>query len=157
MVDISRGSALGTSGASELFQLLRDGVPRTRASLAQSTGLARSTVAARVDELMQLGLVSPVSDAMSTGGRPPSQFALNPAARIVLAADLGASHATIAVSDLAGSPLAERSERMDIAQGPEAVLGWMVDAGLALIDQLESAGLARLGRALGGGDLALSA
>ena len=136
MVDISRGSALGTSGASELFQLLRDGVPRTRASLAQSTGLARSTVAARVDELMQLGLVSPVSDAMSTGGRPPSQFALNPGARIVLAADLGASHATIAVSDLAGSPLAERSERMDIAQGPEAVLGWMVDAGLALIDQL---------------------
>ncbi len=90
MVDISRGSALGSSGASELFQLLRDGVPRTRAALAQSTGLARSTVAARVDELMRLGLVTPVADAASTGGRPPSQFALNPAARIVLAADLGA-------------------------------------------------------------------
>ena len=117
MVDISRGSALGTSGASELFQLLRDGVPRTRASLAQATGLARSTVAARVDELMQLGLVTPVADAASTGGRPPSQFALNPAARIVLAADLGASHATLAVTDLAGSVLAERSERMDIAAG----------------------------------------
>ena len=123
MVDISRGSALGTSGASELFQLLRDGVPRTRASLAQATGLARSTVAARVDELMRLGLVSPVADAASTGGRPPSQFALNPGARIVLAADLGASHAHLAVTDLAGSVLAERSERMDIAQGPEAVLG----------------------------------
>ena len=136
MVDISRGSALGASGASELFQLLRDGAPRTRASLAASTGLARSTIAARVDELMELGLVSPVADAASTGGRPPSQFALNPGARIVLAADLGASHATIAVTDLAGTVLTEHSEPLDIALGPEAVLGWFVDSGLALIEGL---------------------
>jgi glucokinase len=136
MVDISRGSALGVSGASELFQLLRDGVPRTRASLAQSTGLARSTVAARVDELMGLGLVTPVADAASTGGRPPSQFALNPGARVVLAADLGASHATIALTDLAGTVLAQHAEPMNIASGPEAVLGWMVEAGHELIDGL---------------------
>ncbi|MFF2272018.1 ROK family protein [Agromyces sp. NPDC058136] len=136
MVDISRGSALGTSGASELFQLLRDGAPRTRASLAQSTGLARSTIAARVDELMRIGLVSPVADAVSTGGRPPSQFALNPAARIVLAADLGASHANLAVTDLVGTVLAEHSQRLDIAQGPETVLGWMVEHGTALIESL---------------------
>jgi len=136
MVDISRGSALGVSGASELFQLLRDGVPRTRASLAQATGLARSTVAARVDELMGLGLVTPVADAASTGGRPPSQFALNPGARLVLAADLGASHATIAVTDLAGTVLAQHGEPMAISAGPEAVLGRMVEAGHELIDGL---------------------
>jgi predicted NBD/HSP70 family sugar kinase len=136
MVDISRGSALGTSGASELFQLLRDGRPRTRASLAQHTGLARSTIAARVDELMRIGLVTPVADAASTGGRPPSQFALHAGARIVLAADLGASHATVAVTDLAATVLGSRSERMDIASGPEAVLGWLVEAGLALIADL---------------------
>ncbi|MDR5701183.1 ROK family transcriptional regulator [Agromyces aerolatus] len=136
MVDISRGSALGVSGASELFQLLRDGVPRTRASLAQATGLARSTIAARVDELMSLGLVTPVADAVSTGGRPPSQFALNPGARVVLAADLGASHATIAVTDLAGTVLAQQGEPMDITSGPEAVLGWMVEAGHQLVDGL---------------------
>jgi predicted NBD/HSP70 family sugar kinase len=136
MVDISRGSALGVSGASELFQLLRDGAPRTRASLALLTGLARSTIATRIDELMRLGLVTPVADAASTGGRPSSQFALNPGARIVLAADLGASHATLAVTDLVGTVIASRSERMDIAQGPEAVLGWLVDAGRALIEEV---------------------
>ncbi|WP_179947897.1 ROK family transcriptional regulator [Agromyces aureus] len=147
MVDISRASALDASGASELFQLLRDGAPRTRASLAQSTGLARSTVAARVDELMRLGLVTPVADAVSTGGRPPSQFALNPGARIVLAADFGASHATLAVTDLEGTVLAERSERRDIADGPEAVLGWMVSAAHELIDGLgrDRADLAAIG------------
>jgi predicted NBD/HSP70 family sugar kinase len=136
MVDISRGATLGTSGASELFQLLRDGEPRTRAALAQATGLARSTVAARIDELMTLGLITPVADAASTGGRPPSQFALNPASRIVLAADLGASHATIAVADLSGAVLAEHSEAIDIAAGPEHVLGWMVETGRSLLERL---------------------
>lgn len=137
MVDISRVSALGTSGASELFQLLRDGQPRTRAELATLTGLARSTIAARVETLMALELISPVGDAASTGGRPSSQFALNPSARVVLAADLGASHATLAATDLAGTVLGEVHQAIDIASGPEAVLGWMVSAARDLLDQLE--------------------
>ena len=97
------------SGVSQLFQLLRDGVPRTRAELAKSTGLARSTIAARVDELMRMGLITPIAETVSTGGRPPSQFALNPSARLVLAADIGASHATLAVTDLAGGIVAQHS------------------------------------------------
>ena len=114
-------------GVSELFQLLRDGAPRTRAQLAKATGLARSTVAARVDELMRSGLITPVADAASTGGRPPSQFALNPAARLVLAADIGASHATVAVLDLAATVLAERTEPLNVALGPERVLTRVVE------------------------------
>jgi len=136
MVDISRGSALGSSGASELFQLLRDGQPRTRAELSKLTGLARSTIALRVDSLMELGLVSPVGDAISTGGRPSSQFALNPTARLVLAADLGASHATLAISDLAGTMLGEMRGPIDIADGPEKVLGWMVESGRDLLTSI---------------------
>ena len=38
--------------ATDVFDLLRSGRAWTRAELAQTTGLARSTVAARVDELM---------------------------------------------------------------------------------------------------------
>ncbi len=138
MSDISRGSALGSTGASELFQLLRDGQPRTRAELATLTGLARSTIASRVDALIELGLVSPVGDAISTGGRPSSQFALNPTARLVLAADLGASHATLAITDLSGTMLGEHRGPIDIADGPETVLAWMVEEArgiLATIDR----------------------
>ena len=113
-------------GVGELFQLLRDGVPRTRAQLAKSTGLARSTIAARVDELMRMGLITPVAEAASTGGRPPAQFALNPGARVVLAVDIGASHVTVAVMDLAATVLAERTESLAVALGPEAVLGHIV-------------------------------
>ena len=38
-------------GVMELFDLLRDGIPHTRAQLASSAGLAPSTIAVRVDEL----------------------------------------------------------------------------------------------------------
>ena len=137
MVDISRASTLGSSGASDLFQLLRDGSPRTRAELAATTGLARSTVALRVEELMSLGLVSPVGDAQSTGGRPSSQFALNPSAKFVLAADIGATHATIAITNLSGVIVAERMGAIDIADGPAVVLDWMMETGLALLAEGE--------------------
>ncbi len=116
------------SGASEIFQVLRDGRPRTRAELAQITGLARSTVAARVDILMGLGLVSPLGGAASTGGRPPSLFALNPSARVVIGADLGATHAVVILTDLAGEELARERQDISIADGPDAVLGWLVSA-----------------------------
>jgi len=136
MAGTPRVSAPPASGASGLFQLLRDGQPRTRAELAALTGMARSTITARVDSLMGLGLISPVGDAQSTGGRPSSQFALNPSAKSVLAADLGASHATLAITDLAGTTLAEFSSPIDIADGPDSVLTWMVDRAQHLLEGL---------------------
>ena len=126
----------GVSGVSQLFQLLRDGVPRTRAELAKSTGLARSTIAARVDELMRMGLITPIAESVSTGGRPPSQFALNPSARLVLAADIGASHATVAITDLTGAILIEHSEPLDVTLGPERVLTWVVENAEALLGRI---------------------
>ena len=98
--------------------------PRTRAQLAEATGLARSTIAARIDALMRLGLVMPFG-GVSTGGRPPSLLALNPGARVVAGVDLGATHATAAIADLAGTVLVERRVDLDIATGPERVLGWV--------------------------------
>ncbi len=109
--------------AGDLFQLLRDGRARTRAELAITTGLARSTVASRIDALISSGLVGPAGEASSSGGRPPSRFAFNPAARVVLAVDVGATHAVVAVTDLAGSIVAERRLEQEVAEGPEAVLG----------------------------------
>lgn len=116
----------GGFGASELFQFLRDGEPRTRAELAQLTGLARSTISLRIDELLEHGLVTPVGEAVSTGGRPPAQIALNPGARVVVAADLGATHGRVAITDLSGTVLRSVLEDLVIADGPEVVLDWLV-------------------------------
>ena len=133
VIDISPGNALGAPAASDLFQILRDGQPRTRTELASLTGLARSTVALRVDSLMQLGLVGPAANATSTGGRPSSQFALNAGNKFVLAVDIGASHVRIALSDLTGRPVAEDATDLDVTRGPEVVLDWVIAAADALI------------------------
>ncbi|MDR6414228.1 ROK family transcriptional regulator [Pseudarthrobacter sulfonivorans] len=127
--------ASGLARAGDLFQLLRDGRARTRAELALTTGLARSTVAARIDALIASGLVGPAGEANSSGGRPPSRFAFNPAARAVLAVDVGATHVIVAVTDLSGKVLAERRLAQDVAAGPEAVLGKVVKEGLALLQK----------------------
>jgi len=140
----------GTPG--ELLRLLRDGRPRTRAELAHETGLARSTVRARLDSLLDAGLVSDAGQGASTGGRPASRFVFNAMARVALAADVGATHATVAVADLTGVPLASETIDIDIADGPAVVLPRLVDGwrGLLYDGGLDHAGLAGAGIGLPG-------
>jgi predicted NBD/HSP70 family sugar kinase len=127
------------AGRGEVFQLLRDGRPRTRAELSAETGLARSTIAERVDTLLASGLLLPADKAGSTGGRPPTMFTFNPQARVVLAADIGATHAKVAITDLTGDVLADEEKKLDLAIGPAPVLAYVADASERL--------LARTGRA----------
>ena len=106
----------------DLLSLIREGVAVTRADLARHTGLSRSTVAHRVDALIAAGLLVEAGGSPSTGGRPPTVLAFNHEAGVVLVADLGATHSRMAVSDLAGTPLAEAAQDLDIGLGPTEVL-----------------------------------
>ncbi|MEU6974179.1 ROK family protein [Kitasatospora aureofaciens] len=121
------------AGAGALLAILRDGQARTRAELMQLTGLARSTVSQRLDALLDQQWIVPTDDAISSGGRPAVAFAFNAGARIVLTADLGATHARIAVTDMTTRVLAERSQDMPIIEGPEHVLGWLVEEFTSLL------------------------
>src|SRR4051794_29331165 len=107
-------------GAGALLELIRGGPGLTRADLARLTGLGRAAVSQRIDRLVEAGLVRETGDLPSTGGRPPSSLVFNGASGVVLAADLGATHARLALTDLAGKVLAELAEDLDIARGPEA-------------------------------------
>ena len=98
-------------GAGRVLGLIRDGEAVTRADIARRTGLARSTVAQRVEALMAHRFVYEAGGTASTGGRPPTVLAFNRAAGVVLVAALGATHARLAVTDLAGDPLAEQRLR----------------------------------------------
>jgi len=134
MVDVLRPLATPSPGTGEIFQILRDGHARTKAELAALTGLARSTVASRVDALLAADLLRPAGEAVSTGGRPPARVAFNPRAGLVLAVDLGATHATVAVADLAGVILDARTRAIDIGDGPEALLDAILAEGSALLE-----------------------
>ncbi|WP_318255589.1 ROK family transcriptional regulator [Agrococcus baldri] len=120
---------------SEIFDLLRDGRARTRSELARESGLARSSVALHIDTLMSVGYVAPVGDAASTGGRRASLFALNPSARLVVGVDVGATHVIVELADLGGTGIAASRAELDVAEGPEAVLGWIAEAVRSLVAQ----------------------
>ncbi|TQL48850.1 putative NBD/HSP70 family sugar kinase [Homoserinimonas aerilata] len=144
----SRGKAHAPSTAAmELLQTLRDGNPRTRARLAELCGVARSTAGIRIDELIKHGYVEEEVDAIYTGGRPSSRVALRPRSRVVLAADIGASHARLALVDLLGRVLAETSTGVQIDDEPEKTMRWLVDESrsLAASVQIPVADIAAIG------------
>ncbi len=133
MLDARGQEALTGAAQSEIFQILRDGKARTRSELAALTGLARSTVAARVDALLRVKLIAPVADAASTGGRPSRQFAFDGTRHGVLGVDIGATHVHIALTDLHGTQLADVQEQISVSEGPSRVLGWVIDNGRELL------------------------
>ena len=118
------GIAAHPLGPGTLLQLIRDADGTTRADLSGLTGLARSTIAQRLDQLRAQGLLRELGESDSTGGRPPMMLAFNEDAGVVLAADLGATHSRLAVTNLGGTVLAEDSGDMAISAGPEVVLDW---------------------------------
>jgi predicted NBD/HSP70 family sugar kinase len=132
-------SDTGARTAGDVLRLIRAGRATTRADLVRETRLSRATLGSRLDTLLALNLVVPEL-APSTGGRPPSQFRFNPAAGLVLAADLGASHARVALADLGGDRLGSQRLELAIADGPDAVLGRVLEAADAL---LGAAGVSR--------------
>jgi predicted NBD/HSP70 family sugar kinase len=124
-------------GAGSVLRLIRDTEGMTRSDLARVTGLARSTVAQRVDALLAHELVYEGRASASTGGRPPILLTFNHRAGVVLVADLGATHSRLAASDLAGTPLAEEAFDLDIAAGPERVLEMVHEHFTALLAALD--------------------
>ena len=115
--------AAGTAGT--ILELVRTGRATTRGDLASVTGLARSTVAQRIDALLANRLLVSGGDSASTGGRPPGMLAFNSDAGVVLAGDIGAIHSRVAVTDLAGRVLAQRTEDIPVAEGPDGSFrGW---------------------------------
>jgi predicted NBD/HSP70 family sugar kinase len=128
--------ATAGDGPGALLRLIREGDADTRRGLQVRTGLARSTVAHRVDALLAHGLVYETADGVSTGGRRPGRLAFDSRSGLVLGADLGATHSRVAVSDLGARPLAQRAFDMDIGDPPGEVLGLVSDRFADLLEEV---------------------
>ncbi len=123
-------------GAGMMLRLIREADGATRADLAALTGLARSTISQRLGQLQAQGLLRELDSEESTGGRPPSVLTFNDDAGVVLAADLGATHSRLAVTNLGGAVLAEERGDIEIAAGPEPVLDWADERFHALLREI---------------------
>lgn len=114
-------------GLGHLVSLVAEGKAATRADLSRLTGLARSTVSQRVELLVRNDVLRDTGDGPSTGGRRPTLLKLAPSVGVVLAADIGATHCRLAIADLTGRIAADVDARLDVASGPQAVLGWVIE------------------------------
>jgi predicted NBD/HSP70 family sugar kinase len=126
------------ASAGHLLRLIREGRATTRGALQQATGLSRSTVGHRLDQLFAAGWLregDPAPVENSTGGRPSTRLEFDANHAVVLAADLGTHHANAAVVDLSGTVLAERSGELVIADGPDRVLDTLAQWFAALLKQ----------------------
>lgn len=109
------------ASAGHLLRLIRSGEATTRGELQQATGLSRSTVGHRLDQLFKAGWLRDRAGT-STGGRPSARLEFDVSHAVVLAADLEPRHGRSAVLDLAGNLLAEHTAPLVLEEGPEIVL-----------------------------------
>jgi predicted NBD/HSP70 family sugar kinase len=123
-----RATPSPAASAGEVFRLIREGAATTRADIGHLTGLSRTAVTLRVNQLLDQGLVVERAAGASTGGRPPSRLEFDTEGGVVLAAAMGASRAQLAVCDLVGDVVAETRVAIDVAEGPDHVLPSLVDS-----------------------------
>jgi predicted NBD/HSP70 family sugar kinase len=117
----------GVTSHGHLLALVRRREGLSRQQLIAETGLSRGTLYERLDTLARLGLVHEAESLGATGGRRPRAIRFSDRGRIVLAVDLGQSHARISVTDLLGTEQRRAEVAVRLDDGAEAVLGAVLD------------------------------
>jgi glucokinase-like ROK family protein len=111
-----------TPTQARILRHLRDDGPLSRVELAALLEVSRTTVAAEVGRLVELGLAADAGPAASRGGRRSTLVDLDDGLRFV-GIDAGATSMRVAVTDGRLGVLARAVQPdCDIRRGPEAVL-----------------------------------
>ncbi len=121
----ARASTIRDINRQIVLNYVRDREPISRAEIARSTALQRSTVSTIVEELKADGLIEEIGTGESTGGRRPTLLRLHAEGALAIGVDITPSLTTVVSSDLAGRVL-ERKEFPNIPQAEE-MIGRVVD------------------------------
>jgi predicted NBD/HSP70 family sugar kinase/biotin operon repressor len=101
-----------------MLALLSSEGPLSRADLARSSGLSRTTVSSLVADLIRTGHVVETADRgrphKGGSGRPPLLIALSAPAGGVAGVDIGHRHVRVALADRTGAVLAEDDALVDV-------------------------------------------
>ena len=113
-----------------IFNHIRVKQPISRADLARTSGLQRSTISLIVEELLTERWIVEGSTGQIPRGRKPTFLNLN-GKRGVLAVDVHPAQATLAVTDLGGNVIAQ--DMVMLPSVPVKVIGAIVSAILKMI------------------------
>jgi predicted NBD/HSP70 family sugar kinase len=103
----------------------------SRADLVAHTGLARASVGNVVTDLINAGLVEETADdaipssadPAARAGRPPQMLSLVPAAAYAIGVDFGHDHVRTVLTNLAGKPILDQSEHLEVDHQRSRALG----------------------------------
>ena len=123
-----------------LLAELRDEGPLSKAQLAGTLQVSRTTVGVEVVRLGELGLAVEAGPAASRGGRRSTLVDLSPDIRFAGIA-IGATGLSVGVTDGRLTTLGVRHRSCDIKQGPEVVLGLALET---LREVMAEVGVTRL-------------
>lgn len=113
--DVTRPPSLAHS----VLRLIWDERAISRADIARRTGLSRSTVSEVVSELLATRLVDEAGEGASSGGRRPIVLEFQDDACVILGVDMGATHVSVALTDLRGRVLAWENRPFPVRSDPE--------------------------------------
>lgn len=115
----------GPASTGAILALIRSGAARTRRDLQEATGLSRSTLALRMAQLQSAGYLRESGQIIGGTGRPRKILGFDEERQLVVAVDLGATHAHVAVLDAGGRILVEATSGLNYGSGPDEVLRYI--------------------------------
>jgi glucokinase-like ROK family protein len=116
---------------SRTINLIHQAGSISRAAIVRDTGLSPTTVSLLVNVLLESGFVHESGVGESSGGRPPILVEFDYSFRYLLGIDMGATHLTVVLMNLAGQVVARRHQLYDVAHKPDGT----VEAMLTLIEE----------------------
>lgn len=128
-----------------LLRLLWRARESSRADLARATGLSRSTISAIVSGLLDSGLINETRPGVSRGGRKPIVLAFDDDAFFLVGVDMGATHISVAVTNLRAEVRAWRTRSHAVRNDPRGA----IEAIHELVDEALAAAEGTLDRVLG--------
>lgn len=123
-VFVARPPLLRQTNAQLILRLLRENGPCSKADLVRASGLSAPTVTNVVAYLESAGLVEPIGEGDSTGGRPPDIIRFRAERGCVAGVEIGPDHLRFLLTDLDGHELCRAKAGLAWnASKPSAVCG----------------------------------
>jgi glucokinase len=123
---VARPPLLRQTNAQLLLRLLRESGPCSKADLVRASGLSAPTVTNVVAHLASAGLVEPVGEGDSTGGRPPDIIRFRAERGCVIGVEIGPDFLRFLLADLDGHELGRA----------KATLSWYLSKPAAVCTQI---------------------
>ena len=111
------------SAEAEIMRALRRQGRISRSEITSITGWSKAKASQEIRSLINKGLLVEIGEGVSQGGRKPGLLRINTQLGYIVGIDIGAINLQIAMADVTGLVVQQRSEPTDVHLRPESVLG----------------------------------